>query len=140
MEQALLLNAIVSVTAIVAPIIGTTIGTIIQTQNAKKLQAQSFVADHKMKSIEDYIENVGRYLFNQGTTEYTVVKGMSIFMYTPKHLHAKIQALNDLILQIQNADGYENTSRLKSEARIIYIDLCRDFACITSHKNWHTRI
>ena len=136
----IVLNTVISLAAIVVAPLISLLSVLLQSLLSRKTNENAFIAEHKIKAIEDYLESVGRFVFRQYTVEDTVAKGMTVFMYAPKPLHKDIQEMNELLVKLKNTHRNDGTDFLYTEACEKYMSLCCAFSTITNRKHWHRSI
>ncbi len=128
-------SMIVSLAALVL----TPLSVFITNCHHRKMYDRKFVAEHKVKAIEDYLENIGRFVFGDWKEGYTVSQGMStIFMYAPEELHVMIEEMNSQVVKLCNMSAMpEYPHGEYAKARTMYIELCKAFSVVTKNKTWY---
>ena len=90
-----------------------------------RMYDKKFIIEHKIKSIESYLENVGRFLFSEQTISM-------IYIYAPKELWEQIDKMNETVLTISSMIGYDQKANYYKVGKKQYIELCKAFSAISS--------
>ena len=130
--------------AFILAVFGPAITAGITCLHETRMYKKRFVTEHRHEAIENYLKAAGRCLFTDDPSKELQVFGevsSEIFMYAPKALWDDIRKLNEMIIQMSNAEVYQQTQALREATQEKYLELCENFYPMRrGSKNKHVRL
>lgn len=129
MDIATVIAIIISATAVLSSVIGPMITAAITCRHERKMYQKRLLLEHEHEVIERYLRTIGRYAFGNAREDQKDLGDAisEIFMYAPIELHADLQNINNLIIELMSSN-YDHAWQLRTKLRKSYLELCEKFA------------
>ena len=127
-----ILTPVVSIAAMLFTFLAAILPSIINNHYQAKKENREFYEKHRCEVIENYLKNTARHLYgNIHAHDYAADYASSlaeIYIYAPQELWEKIDEMNEIIIDLSNANEDPQRRYLETKAKQNYHELCKSFS------------